>query len=265
MTIGGRAFTISGIGTSPDYNQCLRNMSDMSSDGNVFGTAFVTPQAYDALLAGGNALHTEEYRYSYRLENGVTDTDLKDELLEIVISPDEVQDTFFQEMVKEITQDRDAMTDGFDELADGSDEISEALEDLNNGASDLESGIQDVYSGLEQLNENSDDLTGGSGEILSALRELEENAGKLEFSTASIRELCDASAQLHEGVQQLNTGLQELSRQVNYESFEASSVPIRHRQLAVVAGCPIAAWRGANVSNGNEAPISPRLQTAPGA
>ena len=221
VKIGGKTFTISGIGTSPDYNQCLRNMSDMSSDGNVFGTAFVTPQAYDALCAGGNALHTEEYRYSYRLGNGVTDTDLKDVLLENAIIPDEVQDTFFQEMVKEITEDRDAMTDGFDELADGSGEISEALEDLDSGAIDLENGIQDVYSGLEQLNGNSDGLTDGSGEILSALQELEENAGELEFSTASIRELCDASAQLLEGIQQLNTGLQELSEQANYESFEA--------------------------------------------
>ena len=220
ITIAGTAFTISGIGTSPDYDQCLQNMSDMSSDGNVFGTAFVTPQAYDSLLAGGNTLHTEEYRYSYRLGNGVTDTDLKDVLLEITINPDEVQDTFFQEMVKELTEDRDAMTEGLDELADGSDEISEALEDLNDGASDLESGIQDVYSGLEELNENSDSLTEGSKEILSALQELEKNAGKLEFSTASIRELCDASSQLLEGIQQLNVGLQQLSDQVNYESFE---------------------------------------------
>lgn len=98
ITVAGKEFTVSGIATSPDYDYCLQNISDMSADGSVFGTAFVTAGAYEALSASGQSLHTEEYRYSYLLGNSISDTELKDILTSIKISPDDVQDVFFQEM-----------------------------------------------------------------------------------------------------------------------------------------------------------------------
>lgn len=77
VTLAGSKYKITGIATSPDYEHCLQTMSDMSSDGGIFGTAFVTPRAYDDLLDSGDALHSEEYRYSYRLEPGSDETALK--------------------------------------------------------------------------------------------------------------------------------------------------------------------------------------------
>jgi len=64
VTVAGQEFTVCGIGTTADYDLCLRNMSDMSADGSVFGTAFVTGAAYETLRGSNQALHTEDYRYS---------------------------------------------------------------------------------------------------------------------------------------------------------------------------------------------------------
>lgn len=88
LLLAGETYTVSGIGTSPDYDYCLRNMSDMSSDGRLFGTAFVTEDTYAELLDGGKSLRAEEYRYSYRLGEGVTDADVKEYLLTLPVSAD---------------------------------------------------------------------------------------------------------------------------------------------------------------------------------
>ncbi len=82
ITVGGQTFTVSGIGTTSDYDLCLQHPSDMSADGNVFGTAFVTEDAYQSLLDGGKSLQTEEYRYSYHIKANGSETQLKDYLSE---------------------------------------------------------------------------------------------------------------------------------------------------------------------------------------
>ena len=74
-------------------------MADMSSDGRIFGTAFVTDEAYDALLLSGQALHAEEHRYSYRLGDCVSDTEFKDALMKLKIDPQEIQKPLFQELL----------------------------------------------------------------------------------------------------------------------------------------------------------------------
>lgn len=89
VTIAGKEFTVSGIVTTADYEYCLRNVSDMSADGKTFGTAFVTPEAYEGLLKSGMAEHSEEYRYSYILRDRLTDAELKEMLSSIKISADQ--------------------------------------------------------------------------------------------------------------------------------------------------------------------------------
>ncbi len=91
LTVGGRDFIITGIGTSPDYDNCLQSLSDMSSDGKVFGTAFVTDTAYTELLDSQTALHSEEYRYSFILPANMTYLDLKNTLLDFESAHKEVQ------------------------------------------------------------------------------------------------------------------------------------------------------------------------------
>lgn len=220
IDIGGKSFTVTGVGTSSDYDLCLGKMSDMSADGRVFGTAFVTSNAYESLVSTGMALHTQEYRYSYRLAGSFTDDNLKDYLLKLKVSPNDVKDTFFKQMVHNKTKDRDESTNGIKELADGSGKLAGAIADLNSGTKDLNGGIQAAYDGLKNLNSNSFDLTNGSNQMLSALQALQKSSEDLSFSLDSIQRLREASAALVLGTNELNFGLKSLSDSVSASSFK---------------------------------------------
>jgi len=67
VQIGPKQFKVTGIVTTPDYDFCLKGLTDISADGRRFGTAFVTAADYQGLLASGEALYAECYHYSYRL------------------------------------------------------------------------------------------------------------------------------------------------------------------------------------------------------
>lgn len=221
ITMSGNKYTVTGIGTSPDYDHCLQNFSDISSDGRKFGTAFVSDAAYRALLEGGKMLRSEEYRYSYRLEEGVTSMELKDVLLEQTINPEEGKDLYLQEMTSELTSGRNSLTNGMKELSDSSGKLQEAMAELAEGAFGLKEGIQTVSDSLEKLQGRSGNLTSGSSQVLSALKELETASEKLSFSTDAMKELRFASGELLEGMAALDAGLQELSGQGGEEAYDA--------------------------------------------
>lgn len=220
VTVGKQKFKICGIATTPDYDNCLKNMSDMSSDGRLFGTSFVTEEAYENLRENENALGTEEYRYSYRLGNRFSGEELKDLLAEEKISLEEVKDKYFQEMAKEELKEREETEDGIAELSDGAGELSDALNSMEEGTRGLEEGISAVYSGVEKLNGNSDDLTKGSSEVKKALGELEAAVKKLSVSTDSAKELKEASAALLSGAEELEKGLRQIKDQSGKEEFQ---------------------------------------------
>lgn len=221
INVAGKDFTVCGISTSADYDLCLQNMSDMSADGKAFGTAFVTANAYEALVKSGKASHAEEVRYSYLLGETASSNELKDYLLDNKISTKEVEDKYFQDMLKDETKDRDDITDGIQELADGSQELVDAFDELDDGAKELNDGIKEVYDGLSKLNGQSGNLKKGSSAVLSALKQLESSSGKLAFSADSLSELKSSSSQLLSAIKELQSGLKELKSQVNYSSFEA--------------------------------------------
>ncbi|MBO5564761.1 MAG: ABC transporter permease [Lachnospiraceae bacterium] len=69
VLIGGSPFSICGIGSSPDYDNPLRTLSDASADSSAFGTAFVTAAQYEELLTSSALQHTQEYVYAYRFSD----------------------------------------------------------------------------------------------------------------------------------------------------------------------------------------------------
>lgn len=80
VLIGGREFEIVGSGCSPDYDAPFKALSDSSVNSLQFGTAFVTGEAYEALLAEGESVKAEEYIYAYLLNDRITDKELKEEI-----------------------------------------------------------------------------------------------------------------------------------------------------------------------------------------
>jgi len=138
-----------------------------------------------------------------RLGGDITDTGLKDYLKTLTITPEEVQDVFFQELVKRETRDRDELTGGIAELVDGSIAMDEALTDLNDGAGKLQNGIAAVSDTLAQLYANSEATSGSFDAILETLGQLNASAKALSSGTASLSE---SSGQLLEGMTSLQEG-----------------------------------------------------------
>ncbi|MBQ8085901.1 MAG: ABC transporter permease [Lachnospiraceae bacterium] len=96
-------FTVVGIGAVSDYNSPLKNLSDASVDSNSFGLLFVTESAYDELNESKTAMKSEEYYYSYKLNDSITHDELKDILKENSFNANSVDDAYFREYYERIS------------------------------------------------------------------------------------------------------------------------------------------------------------------
>lgn len=85
IRIQGKEFEIVGIGTTPDYDLPVRNLSDMSAESFSFGTAFVTAGQYEELAVSSESLSEAfqsagSYTYAYALSKGLTHDGVKEEI-----------------------------------------------------------------------------------------------------------------------------------------------------------------------------------------
>ena len=76
LRIGGEDITVTGIGSSVDYDAVLRNLSDTAVDSKIFGTGFASPEGYEHLKDIGKA-GTEELTYAFLLNGAMSADDLK--------------------------------------------------------------------------------------------------------------------------------------------------------------------------------------------
>lgn len=78
LVVEGSTFTITGIGSVPDYDQVLKTFSSPAVDFESFGLMFVAKDGYDALTESlPNKVQT--YTYAYRLGN-CTSEELKERI-----------------------------------------------------------------------------------------------------------------------------------------------------------------------------------------
>lgn len=109
IDIGGHSFTVTGIGTIPDYDAPYKSLSDAAVDSVTFGPAFVTADTYEMLLREGKSAKAEEYVYAYRFTNPVTDVakegrhvadarddKIKEKLQDLSFDPNNVNDPEFK-------------------------------------------------------------------------------------------------------------------------------------------------------------------------
>lgn len=131
IAIGTETFRITGIGSTPDYDAPLKNLSDSTVDSAQFGTGFVEEHSYEKLRKSGGSAKSEEYVYAYRLPENMTDKKLKKELRKTDLSIREVEDPYFQEYCREILKKEAGIGEGMAELFMDSDMVAEAL-DISN-------------------------------------------------------------------------------------------------------------------------------------
>ncbi len=123
ITVGKENFQVVGIGSVPDYDAMLKNLSDSTVDARQFGIAFVTEHTYGILKSSGSSSKAEEYIYAYRLNDKMTDKELKEKLKELTISSDDIEDSYFQEYWERTAGKKEEMQEGIQELKNQSDEF----------------------------------------------------------------------------------------------------------------------------------------------
>ncbi|MBQ3035755.1 MAG: ABC transporter permease [Lachnospiraceae bacterium] len=108
VELAGKTYTITGIGCVPEYDMPIAKFSDMAVESSLFGLAFVTEEAYEEILASGEA-GIEEYCYAYRLNGAMTHDELKEEIKSFEFDYEQVDET--DELLEEyLTVDLDNLT-----------------------------------------------------------------------------------------------------------------------------------------------------------
>lgn len=156
IEIDGNKLNIVGIGTVPDYDSMIENMSDTSVDSKQFGLAFVTDKTYEKLKDKGNYAKTEEYVYSYKLNGKMTDNELKNYICKLDFNVDDVKDPYFQEFWNETTEKKKDIQNGIGKLSDGAAKLENALSILKKSNGNVREGAEKIFKAY--LNETNDKL-----------------------------------------------------------------------------------------------------------
>ncbi|MDO5718637.1 MAG: FtsX-like permease family protein [Tissierellia bacterium] len=193
ILIGDIEFKVKGFCSSPDYDAALKELNDSAVNSNNFGTAFMNEDSYNRLLESGKADRSEEYSYSYLLNNSMTDIELKDELKKIKIDIDDVEDEYFQLMMKEKEEDKNELLDKTDELREGGFELTDGIFSLNYASDELRNGLDSIEALLKK--NRADQFAEANKEYLDSVKELSEGAVKFRSGlyryTEKIKELSD--------------------------------------------------------------------------
>lgn len=231
LSAAGRSFTITGIGSVPDYDQMLAKLSDTAVEHESFGLIFVTDEQYSDIR--DNTVQTaEEYTYSYRLGDE-EDSGLKERIKGLDFDYRKVEDRYFRETIDDVLSRRRDIEDGVNSINKGAGELSDGLAELTGADNDLRSGADSLFGGyLSQANsalaamgvsaelteENYGDILGGAAAAGSqqaaalkesldsiaafrqGIRDYTENAEKAAKGSA---ELSDGTGELEEKTQEL--------------------------------------------------------------
>ncbi len=220
FTVGGKDFLVAGIGSTPDYDAAFEKTSDTTVDSNLFGFGFVTAEDYETLKAGGQNFRTEDYTYTYLLNDIMTDQELKELLQTFELDRSKVTDTYFLEMLADAEETKNDIQDGIQELLDGVDELVDGVDELAEHNADLTDAADTLFDAmLEQVNDSLKDA-GVEVTLTSANYEQQLNAmiANSHAYTASVRQdLQDAKKSLEE-LQEFRDGVKSYTDGVNAAS-----------------------------------------------
>lgn len=158
IEINGVVFKIVGIGTVPDYDAMLKNMSDSSVESKNFGLAFVTDKQYEKFKEKKNYTKTEQYVYAYRLNDKMTDNELKDYLCKINFNYEDVKDPYFQEFWNRTAGKKKEIKNEIGKLSDGADKLKNALSTAEGNNGNITEGAVNLAEGMGKLKDNTDEL-----------------------------------------------------------------------------------------------------------
>lgn len=101
IKLGSKEFTLTGTGFTTDIENPRKNDNDISSNKNIFGTAFVSSNNYSMLEALGEYENSQVYRYAYLLNGKMTNDELKNYISNLELDINKIKDKYFLEMLNE--------------------------------------------------------------------------------------------------------------------------------------------------------------------
>ena len=155
VKIGESNYTVTGIGTVPDYDAPTKNFSDSSVDSSLFGIGFVVPEDYEALNCLGK---TESLRYAYLLNGKITHDELKEIIKGFEFDYNEIDDKYFREMLDDTLGRKEDIGEGISELKNGAEDYVNALKYAGFGQGELYSGAVEIADGIAELQSETDSL-----------------------------------------------------------------------------------------------------------
>lgn len=233
LTVGGRDFIVTGIGSTPDYDAAYEKTSDTTVDSNLFGVGFVTAEDYEALKAGGENFRTEDYTYTYLLNDAMTDQELKELLQSFELDRSKVTDTYFLEMLADAEETKNDIQDGIRELLDGVNELADGVDELAEHNAELTDAADTLFDAmLEQVN---DSLKDAGVEVTLTSSNYEQQLNTMIANphayTASMRQdLQDIKKSLDE-LQEYKDGIKAYTEGVNAASDGSGKLVVGMGQL----------------------------------
>ncbi|MBR4097451.1 MAG: ABC transporter permease [Oscillospiraceae bacterium] len=156
VEIGGVTLTVTGIGTVPEYDMPIGKFSDTAVESSLFGLVFVTAEQYDEILSANPIV--EDYCYAYRLNDRLTDDELKEKIKALEFDYTEVEDKYFREILDETLSRKEDLQEKINELCDGAKELSEGIALAGLAGTEIHSGSVELYDGTTVLKEETDKL-----------------------------------------------------------------------------------------------------------
>ena len=233
LTVGGRDFIVTGIGSTPDYDAAYEKTSDTTVDSNLFGVGFVTAEDYEALKAGGESFRTEDYTYTYLLNDAMTDQELKELLQSFELDRSKVTDTYFLEMLADAEETKNDIQDGIRELLDGVNELADGVDELAEHNAELTDAADTLFDAmLEQVN---DSLKDAGVEVTLTSSNYEQQLNTMIANphayTASIRQDLQEAKKSLEALQEYKDGIQAYTDGVNAASDGSGKLVVGMGQI----------------------------------
>ncbi|MFV0528854.1 MAG: FtsX-like permease family protein [Lachnospiraceae bacterium] len=217
VQIASLEFTMTGVGSTADYDAVYKNMTDIGIDSKAFGTAFVSEQGYTSLAGRSAQQKAEEYLYAYRNQGTLSDDEIKNYLTELPFSADDITDTYLTQEIEKAEAKKTEIKEGIQKLLDGAGTVKDGTKALAEGSQNVTTGIQSVQSGSEALASGSTQLAQGAGELNSGIGSLAEGSAALAQGSTQLNQSLAAAVtgttgllggmdSLQSAMQQLQTG-----------------------------------------------------------
>ncbi|MBP1548906.1 MAG: FtsX-like permease family protein [Oscillospiraceae bacterium] len=156
VEVGGTSLTVTGIGTVPEYDMPIGKFSDTAVESSLFGLVFVTAEQYGEILSANPIV--EDYCYAYRLNDKLTDDELKEKIKDLEFDYTEVEDKYFREMLDDILGSKEELKESIDKLNEGTKKLSEGIVLAGLSGTEIHSGSVELYDGTTVLKEETDKL-----------------------------------------------------------------------------------------------------------